>query len=137
MFFVIRLFFFFFFSLWTTLFVTRFQRVFLLSGLCPNFSRSPPQRLLESSSLCMESLQFGVLLWSINRTSIGFKRLRNSSVLYVQLRSFLHYSFDFRLFGIPAEFFVTLYMNNGHEWKWWLNWISFSLFSFRFCLFSL
>ncbi|CAF0774485.1 unnamed protein product [Didymodactylos carnosus] len=31
------------------------------------------------------------------------------------------------LFGIPAEFFVTLYVNNGHEWKWFCPSVFFYL----------
>ncbi|CAF1171307.1 unnamed protein product [Adineta ricciae] len=31
------------------------------------------------------------------------------------------------LFGIPVEFFVTLYMNNGHEWKWFCPSVFFYL----------
>ncbi|CAF3375309.1 unnamed protein product [Rotaria socialis] len=31
------------------------------------------------------------------------------------------------LFGIPIEFFVTLYANNGHEWKWFCPSVFFYL----------
>ncbi|CAF0933657.1 unnamed protein product [Rotaria sordida] len=31
------------------------------------------------------------------------------------------------LFGIPVEFFVTLYVNNGHEWKWFCPSVFFYL----------
>ena len=92
----------------------------LSSGLCPSFWLLQLRQLLESYLPFTALPQFGVLPWCTKRINTGFKRLRRKSFLYslIDARSRSHY---WRLFGIPAEFFVTLYMNNGHEWKWYLN----------------
>ena len=87
------------------------------SGLCPSFWQLQRQLLPASSSPFTALLLFGELHWSTNRINIGSKPLRRKR----PIRTFVGETICLcccRLFGIPAEFFVTLYVNNGHEWKW-------------------